>query len=422
MTLKDKSVLIYDYGLCPEVALKLAESFGRVYYFTQWQEAFPSSNKAMIGRGLEKFGVEKIDYFWDKVDSVDLIACFDTYSHDVVEFLKTKGYRVFGPGLAEFLENNRKYCLEIQEAVGLPVPEAEAVVGITNLKKKIIEMGGNVYVKLNSFRGDMETFYVKDILGSKIYLDRLSVSLGPRQEQVEFLVSKKINGIEPGYDGFVVDGKYPNYGLWGYERKGSGYITKVEKYENIPLAIKQVNDKLSKYFETMKTRSMFSTEIMVDASGDGYLIDPTIRSPMPVPTAIQLELWQNFAEFIWEASAGNLIDLIPTAKYGCGVALDSEWANKNWLEVLIDKEVRRWVKFRNFIIVNDKYYAVPGFSSVCSVIGLGDSVDEAIEHLKENIAGVSGFELDQDIGGIENVIEEIQQGSDFGLPDFSEEE
>jgi hypothetical protein len=418
--LKDKSVLVMDWGLTVELALKLAEKFGRVYYFTNWADAFPSSNKAQIGRGLEKFGVYKVDYFWEYVDEVDLICFFDTYGQDVIEYLRGKGKRVFGAGMAEYLETNRKYGREVQKNSGLPTQESKVVKGLKALGDEI-KKSGDYFVKLNAFRGDIETFYAKDYQSSKIYLDALSVSLGPRQDDIEFMLEKKIEGIEPGYDGLVVDGKYSSSGMWGYEKKGSGFIGQTVKNEDVPEGIKLVNDKLSSFFAGMKTRSFWSSEVMVDKNKTGYLIDPTVRVPQPVGLALHTEIWKNLPEFIWAAGNGELIDLIPAYKYGCGTALASDWAGEHWLEVTVDPAVRQYIKFRALMMQGDKYFIVPGpvSESVCSVIGLGNTVDEAVEHLRENIKGVSGFELDADTGGIDNVIDEIKQGAAFGLPDFT---
>lgn len=418
--LKNKKVLVLDWGQCVEMALRLARDFGQVYYWTNWQDAAPMSTKALIGRGLESENVVKVDYFWDFVDEVDLICSFDTYNQDIVEYLRENGYRVFGPGRAEYLESNRKYGREVQATAGLPVQPTVEVRGLKALAEKL-KQEGDFFVKRNALRGDIETFYARDYQSAKIYLDKLSVMLGPRQENVEFMLEKKIKGIEPGFDGIVVDGKYANNCMWGYERKESGYIGQVVKYDELPPVIKESPDKLASFFASMKTRSFFSTEIILDAEKTGYLIDPTVRCPMPVGGALHQELWSNLGQFIWHAAAGEVVDLIPAFKYGCGTSLASPWAAQNWLEVEIDPKIRNRVKFSQLMMQDGKYFLVPGTGSepACSVIGMGNTVDEALAQLKENIKGVSGFELDSDIGGIENILEDIREGAKYGLPDFT---
>jgi len=405
-----KTILIYDYGLCISIAQKLGEKFNKVYYYVPWADAFPKSDKALIGDGLQDENVYRITNFWDYVDNVDLICFFDTYNYDIVEYLREHNYRVFGAGLGEMLENDRWYGRTIQNEVGLPTQQTVKIIGIENLKK-FLKSNNNKYIKISRFRGDIETFYHEDYESSKLFLDYLTATVEPKQDKIEFIVEEVIEGIEPGYDGFVVDGKYPDIAMWGYEMKGTGYVSKVDKYANFPEPIRLVNDKLSEVFERLKTKSMFSTEIRVNKEGIGYLIDPTVRSAMPVPTAVELEIYDNLPEFIWEASDGNVIDLQPIAKYGAGVSLNSDWASEHWLEIHIkDEEVLPYIKFRRFMKQNNKYYIVPGFSSVCSVIGLGDKISDAVEMVKENVKKISGFELDHSTSGLDNIMELIEKG------------
>jgi hypothetical protein len=175
---------------------------------------------------------------------------------------------------------------------------------------------------------------------------------------------------------------------------------------------------LADFFKEQKTRSMMSTEVRVTKDGTGYLIDPTIRAGMPCPTAVELEIYENVPEFIWAASGGEVIDLIPKYLYGAGIALDSDWANNNWLEVhLKSEEIRPFVKFRRAMKKDNRYFAVPGFSSICTILGFGDSVDKAIEQVKYNLEFVSGFELSHNTGGLSAVKDTIESGEkEYNLP------
>lgn len=408
--LNDKTCLIYDFGLCLEIGLKLAEKFEKVFYYTPWAEGFPSSDKAMIGEGFRDDGLIRVNNFWEYVDEVDLICFFDTYTQDIAEYLIKKGYNVFAPGFAEYLERDRYFGRKIQQQVGLDTQKSELIKGVDNLKE-YLKSNQNVFVKINTFRGDIETFFAKDLKSVENYLDFLSYKLGVRKNDIEFLVEEQIEGIEPGYDGFVIDGKYPNYGFFAYEIKGTGYIARCDKYGDLPKQVTIINDKLSNFFKKYRTRSMFSTECIVTKGGKSYLIDPTIRAGMPLPSACELEAYNNFAEFIYEGAKGNLINLEPVARYFGGIALDSEWANEHWLEVNINEEIRSHIKFRRVMKKeNGLYYAIPGFSSICSVIGWGNTIDDVINQVKDCLNGVSAFELQKNLGGLVKVKETIQDG------------
>ena len=421
VNLSDKTALIYDWGLAPEIAKTLGSKFKKVLYYVPSGDAFPKSEKSLIGSGLEEYNVYRIQSFWDYVDNVDFIGFFDSYTWDTVEYLKSKGYPVFGPGFAEMLETDRMYGRDIQSAAGLPTQNTIPITGLDNLKEYLKDKE-NKYIKIDGFRGDIETFKFNNIDFEEVMFDHIAKVTGAHKNMVNFTIEDEVGGgntIEPGYDGFVIDGKYPDKGIFAYELKGSGYIAKLMPYETIPEPVRKVNYGLAPFFKQNKTRSMFSTEVIVDKQGDGYLIDPTIRSAMPCTTAVELEMITNFQEIIYSAMLGDVIPVENKYNYGCGVALDSEWADESQLPVRIDKSIRQFVKMRRFMKQDGIEYALPGFSSILSVIGLGDTIEDAVSMLKENLKGVKGFQLDSDAGGLDKAVEEAKQGdSDFGMNFF----
>lgn len=405
-------ILVYDFGLCTEHAIRLARDGHTVFYFVPWADAFPKSTKALIGEGLE--GLTRIKNFWDYVDKVDIIAFFDTHCGDLVKYLRDKGYKVFGAGEAELLELDRIKQKEILKKVGLPVGEYKVCHGLKELRE-YLESFEDKYVKLNIFRGDLETFHHKDYKSSLPLLDHLAYELGAKQDQIDFIVEDTIEGVEPGYDGFVIDGNYPEITLYGYELKGAGYIGRVCFDKQLPQALRLINQKLASFFKVTNARTMFSTEVRVGEDRKGYLIDPCVRAPMPIPSAIEIEIYKNFSDIIIQGAQGKLVKPQPIAKYGVGVCLESEWAQNHWLEVEIPKEIRQWVKLRMACKIDDKYYAVPGFTSICSVIGLGNTIDEAIEKCKKRVELIDAYLIEKDVGGLEKIKEIIEEGRKFGI-------
>jgi len=408
---KRKRFLIYDFGLCTEVAERIARDGHEVYYFVPWQDAFPEMKKAIIGEGL----VKRVKYFWDYVDKVDYICFFDTHTHDIAEYLRERGYKVFAPFKAELLELDRIKGRQVQKVVGLPTQKTTIVKGLDNLKRYLQKVSDK-WIKLNTFRGTIETWHHKNFDASEAqFLEKLGYDLGPKRNDVEFLIEDSIEGVEPGFDGMVVDGNYLSPCMYGYEAKGAGYIGRVVPYKKLPQPLKEINDKLSIVFQKTKARTFFSTEVRVTKEKRGYLIDPTIRLPMPVPGAIELEIFENIVDAIINACEGKITNLRPLAKYGAGVCLESEWAENNWLNIEFPKNLRRWIKFRMVCKLNGKYYAVPGFSSICSVIAIGNSIEEVVRLVKERVKMVSGRELDTDAGGLDLIVEEIKKGKKFGI-------
>jgi hypothetical protein len=415
---KKVKILQYDFGLCTEFGARMARDGHEVYYFVPWENAFPKSSLAIIGEGLE--GLTRILNFWDYVDQVDMICCFDTFFVDVADYLWRHGYKVFAAGKAEILENNRWKTKQIMKAVNLPLQPVRLIKGFETLRD-YLKNNKNKAVKLNTFRGDIETFIHREYDTTQAqFLGDIERNVGAKANKLEFIVEDLVGDIEPGYDGFVIDGQYPNWGMYGYEVKGNGYIGKVTPYNQIPKAIREVNDKLAPVFKKLSpTRTFFSTEVRVDKSGKGYLIDPTVRAPLPNPSAVHLEIWENLSDFILNGAVGKLIPLKPVAKYGAAISFESEWAEEHWTEIPINPEVRRWIKLRMACRIDGKYYALPGFTSLGSIVGLGNTLDEAIDNVKRNLEK-SGIEKIKEVvcnlSELEDVKKQIEQGKKYGIP------
>ena len=78
MDFKNKAVLIIDNGLFCELAPTLAKSFGKVYYYTPWECAFPRSNTRLVGTGIP--GVTRCNDYWEILDDIDLFVFPDIYN------------------------------------------------------------------------------------------------------------------------------------------------------------------------------------------------------------------------------------------------------------------------------------------------------------------------------------------------------
>jgi hypothetical protein len=758
--------LVYDFGLCIEHARRLlGNKIDTVYYYVPWQDAFPRFLNALIGRGYEDEGLIRIERFWDYIDEVDLIVVFDTYLGDLVHFLRNKGYLVFGTGQEEILENDRYYAKKLQKKLGLQTQDFERIVGFEKLKQYLKE-NKNKVVKLNTYRGSLETFTHIDYKSSEPLLEHLEVELSVAKNYVEFLVEDFVGVIEPGTDFYVVDGEYPDKVLWGYEKKGcydeqteiltdkgwkyfkdldgtervltlnisdnrhytiewqkptryicydyegkmleiknnnvdllitpdhnllvlvgeqntksgkliiekngkkyytgrrerklikakdldlskpfcmpfpnpklksgeknfkiqigkhkftkkqlaillgfylsegcvdkrgritisqfkyvkefekrlnelpvkfkktkygfslsdkdlanylrqfgkagdrfipdiiknssqyilktflecfclgdgselivykatrnkkkekiarkyytkskkladdlqeilikcgiqstitkhknrelytisehpiyrknfiskgqakwvnykgkvycvtvpnhiimvrrngkpiwcgnSGYVAKVEDYNNIPKALKDITDTYKKVFKQYQARTFYSTEVRVDEKGKGYLIDNTLRMPMPCPSSCEMVAFKNWDEIIIEGAKGNLVNPVidEDVKYLASVSLESDWADNHWLAVEIPEEYRQFIKFRKHLKDGDKYYAIPGFSSICAVVGYGKTLDEAIDMCIKIAEQVKAYQIEYNFTGLQQIKEDIEKGEKLGLKFF----
>ena len=93
---KDKTLLVCDNGLFFDFALKLADHFKKVYYYTEWKNAYPGMAEAVVGtewkngKRLNTFdgkNIERIENMFSVIDEIDCFFTPDIYDGDLLELL-----------------------------------------------------------------------------------------------------------------------------------------------------------------------------------------------------------------------------------------------------------------------------------------------------------------------------------------------
>ena len=415
VSLKNKTCIVYDLGLWTENARRLARDCAKVIYFVPWAEAFSEPFKRVIGEGLE--GLTRIDDFWSEVDKADFVFIPDNQCAGITEYLKAHGYPTAGAGNAERIELDRWYGRGIQEKNGLPVQETYRVKGVTALRE-FVKSHKNMYVKVdNQFRGIEESFKYTDYRDVEPTIDHMAYKLGhPYKESIWFTIEELLDGEEPGLDGITWDGEllYPTMG--GYERKGVGIIERTYRTEaELPEAIKMIDAGLAPEFKKHKTRFFYSTEFKIGKDRVPYLIDPTIRLAGPGTSAIQSEAIDNYSEVVYGMATGRKVRPVIRHKYAAACAFHSEEANKAWVNITVPEKVRQWVKFRRAVRKDEDYYAVPGFDSLGTVVGLGNTVDEAIGLVEDRMKDIDAKRIDKGIEQLKQIKESIAKGKEYGI-------
>jgi hypothetical protein len=417
----EATVCVCDCGLFVSIARRLAREFKRVLYFSPWVTAFPTSNSMLIGDGFDD--IERINRPWDRIDEVDLWVFPDVYFADWQNMLVRLGKRVWGARNGELLELYRDESKQLLKELGLPVAPYEVIEGMEALRAYLRDHE-DVWVKVSCVRGDFETFHSENYDLSEPKLDEIEYKLGAKKFVAEFIVEDNIpDAVEVGYDGFTVDGDYPAFAFMGYEIKDLGYIGSTGLYSELPEPVKFVNRKLSPWFDKQQYRGFMSTELRITKDGTPYLIDPCARAGSP-PSEVYQELYDNWGEIIWSGAGGDLVEPVPTAKYAVQAMIHSAWADKNWQAVEFPDEVARYVKLRNHTRIRGKDYCVPqavGLPEIGAVIGLGDTLLEAVEHLRINAEQVKGYFLEIKLDSIGEAVEQMRKGEEYGLS-FTDQE
>jgi hypothetical protein len=407
MNLKDIKVLVYDGGLFVSLAERLVEldAFGKVGFFKEWQDGFCDGRELIVGTGLE--GITRVKYFWDEVNDYDLIVFPDVWQGDLQEYLRKQGRRIWGAGRNASLELARWQTKEKLKELGLPDNEAAQIEGLENLRVYLQEHK-DVFVKISAFRGLGETFESESYDQSKGQLDELRSKYGAMMDMVMFIVEKKIpDAKEIGYDGFCVDGEFPNQSFFGVEVKDKAYFGMLMDYEKLPQSVRDTNTKLS--YSMDGYRQFWSTELR-EKDGKGYLIDATARHASPAGETF-CHAFTNLPEILFEGAGGKLVHPKSSAKYAAQIILCSEWAESHMQPVEFPEEIRPFVKLFNHCRIDGADYVVPQIAKmkqIGSVIGLGNTPDEACNAAKERAKQVKGYDLEAETDALDKAVSEMK--------------
>lgn len=388
MDFSKKKVLVWDAGgYAEEHAIRLGRDFDKVYYYTPWQgEGYPSFTSYALGLGME--GIEKVKEFSKYIDKVDLICFFDLGEGDTADFLRKSGHLVYGAGLGEELEMDRFRTRQMQKEFGMLAQKTLKLKGISALQKHLKSRKEEGYVKLSTFRGDIESFPFKDYESIKLRLDEIASYWGPFQEMFDFIVEDKVEGVEPGLDAFF-NGQLIKPTLWGFEYKG-GYIGTYS--DKPPRVVTEFIDKFAPYLRRVDYRGAISAEVRVPSPGKCFLIDVTARFPFPL-SVIYTESIKNYSEVIWCCATGEEVRIEPATKYVGLFRRASEYPRDHWMRLQFDEKKRNRIKLRRAAKVGGHYYLVKGRAEGFLIIGLGNSVDEVISEIMELSKGVDAVDL-----------------------------
>lgn len=416
--LSNRCCMVVDNGMYTETAIRLAREFGQVLYYKPWTSSTPKVFQLVVGDGYEE--IKRVRYFWEEMEKADLFVFPDLYFGDLQIYLESIGKRVWGARNSEKYEYNREMFLKSLDEVGLEKPNVHLCIGITELTEHL-KKNDDKYIKISITRGDMETWHHQTYELSEQKLNGLRYYYGPCAEMVRFQVWDDIpSDIEVGYDGPSVDGKFFD-SIQGYESKNQAYIGAFTKYQDMPEQVREVNDKFAKILQRERARTMFGTEIRVTKDGTPMFIDATVRQPCP-PGECQLEVYSNLGEVMWHGAVGDIVPIEPEAEFCAEVMIYSSWAQGNWSPVYIPPKVRRWVKLLNSCEVNGFHYAIPeqgttapaggGSDIIGAVVGLGKTIEKAIEAVREHCDEVEGFSVEPPIEALADCLASIKTGEE----------
>jgi len=393
---ENRAFLIWDVGPAVDHALRLVKDGNRVLYFTEWADSSPKFNKYVPGLGYE--GLTKVKNFFNFVDKVDCVCFFYIGRGDLCSWLRGEGYTCFGAGMGERLEKSRSWAKKIQKEIGLPVQSYKLINGVDNVISYLKKNPGK-YIKLDIFRGDLETFFAEDAESAEAILNPMKVKLGPYADSFEFMVEDKVQDVvvETGWDLFFNGRNFLKPYLWNYLYRGI-YMGRYS--EVMPKPLMRVMNAIKPILIGLDYRGAISCEVLITKKGEPYLLDLTTRIPYPSGIQNTYSL-NNYSEVIWKVAKGEDVALDVKNEYVGALDLESPYVMSNWAKVSYPPELSDKIRIQG-ARYEDSEYVIPqeGYPLFAELITCKGSVKDAMADLKKMSTKVSctGYEskIDED--------------------------
>lgn len=383
-----------------------------VRYYTSW-EASQKFEDYAPGMGFD--GLEKVLFVAEHYEWADVIFAPDVTGQDTIAFLRKiyPNKSIWGCGMALKLEQDRWGLKKVLRDIDIKTSESEKIKGVTKLREHL-KLNKDKFIKINVFRGSMESFYSKDYASVEMLLDELDAAFGPMKEKYEFIVESAVHtDVEIGADLIFTGSDYLKPYIYGYEVSKMMYFGRVT--EELPFVLKDGMDKLKPILKKLDYRACISTEIKCIDKKTSYFLDITCRLPNPL-CAIYNQYIENWTDVVNAVGLKKDIRLKIKYKYFGSLPLNSYHNKDYWLKIDVDDKDRDHIKFYCISKNDGKYYSVRGTEKAAIIVYAGNTVDEVIEGLKKYSKKVNAFGLDTEgIDGIDRIKDIIKNGKALGI-------
>ena len=406
--------LIIDHGAYTNLAERLGAET-EVAYWSSNLDAFPVSRETSPGTGLK--GVERID------DPLEFML-EGKASHVIVPDLYLGGFEsvarqlelpVFGSGEGQRLETDREFMLDFLAEHDLPIPEGVVIEGITELGK-YLKGKKDLYVKVSTYRGDLETEHYTDWDAKQPWFDRLKVRLGPIGERIKFIVQEPIESVcEVGIDTYFLRNEWTTF-ILGWEIKDAGYVGRItdDQWRGNE---RRLMLSLTAYLLTTGYNNFFSNEMRITKDGTIYMTDATCRIPSP-PGGVMMWAAKNFADVVLKGASPDYGD----AQWFCEIVLKSNAVATDYVRLKYPKS--QHYAFHSHCVIDGNTWIVPHpswsydgkpYVEFGSALGWGKSLEDAEAMAREAAQALEGDGVRYDDHVLEKAEQEIEKSKAVGL-------
>lgn len=388
-----KAILTIDTNLGLSHALALGRADEKVYYSVAGISAYPNIEENISGYGFKEI-IKEND--WAKVvKDCDTIIFLDSGYGSLVDTFREAKYNVWGsPAIVEQLEFDRIYFREVMKKLGIKTVDAEVVHGIDEVIDYLKKNKGKFYIKLNKYRGNVETFGT-DSVGEAVTL--LYPSFPVMGDELDFIIEKESEGIEIGADCFFNGKRFLKKYFFTFEKKGEGTMGVI--VENSVLD--EFLQKITPYLAENNYHGSFCFEGFWDGK-EFKPTDITPRIPYPCSSSWILAI-KNYNEFMRGVASGEIDDFEIHHPYQIQLAAFAE-DSKRWRKMEINTKgldgEHQSIEFRKAVLIDKEYYYVPNDDLMVTCNGAGDNWEETLKNSDECTNKIKAYSCSVD-GGVQ---------------------
>lgn len=421
--LADLTVCTVDYGTFIGLAQCMGKQVKKSLYYSPYETEYRNIETCVYGDGMSH--IERVDDFMGDLGEIDLFLFPDIGYGGLQKHLLSLGKLVWGSRGASDLELYRTRFLKVIAECGLEVPPYVVCRGLTELSE-VLKKTTDKWVKVNRYRDQMETWHHIDWRHSERMMESLACAFGPLKEHVVFVVQEAINdALEVGYDGWAITDnngqlQFPPLSYQGYEKKNQLYLGSARRYEELPSAVREINEKISPALACYGYRNFWATEIRIK-DGIPHFIDPTARMAGQTMEH-QLLTCENLPEVIYEGAKGNVAEPKFETPFAVEATLHLAGECEDWRTVAVPEDAEHCAVFYHCCFEDGAFHFPPSKNDEIGVVcGHGDTIEEAIENLKDNFELFKDTPVTIELSGFADLIEQIEDAESQGVK-FSEDE
>jgi hypothetical protein len=167
-------------------------------------------------------------------------------------------------------------------------------------------------------------------------------------------------------------------------------------------------------------RGFYSHECRIGKDGVSFMIDACMRAASPPNESYQVN-YSNLDEIILQGAQGVCVTPKVLGKWCAQIQVYNPNADSGWTVVDFPEDFADFIKLRNPVRHDGMWHIIPqGYAMpiVASAVGIGNTMQEAVEMAKEVADSIRGHGIHVPDGSLAKAEEEIDKALSYNIPIF----